>query len=602
MFNAYCKKSQWECQRDLIRVARGEQTADLVIRHATLVSTTTRELLKDADIAVVAGRVAYLGLEGKTAEHCIGPHTKVIDATGYYALPGLIDSHIHIESSMCSPSEYARAVVPHGTTAIMWDPHEIANVAGLAAVHAAEADAKRTPLKAMVTTPSCVPAVPGFEDTGAELSAVDIAQEMHRNDTVALGEMMNYPGILSCQDNALDEVAETLKAGRTVTGHYTVPEHDRDLNAYIAAGITADHESYRPEDVVAKLRLGMYVQLRQGSAWQNMKRLAPALTHHQIDSRFCTLCSDDNQPRTIVEDGHVDRLLRLAVSCGINPIEAIQMATINTATCFHLDHDLGAIIPGKCADIVLCDSLDEFNVHQVFIDGELVAEDGKPLFDFEPYDWPREYTHTMNLGMEITSESFRIPTDKADGPVKVHVIGSTPGSTVTDDLVMEVLAKDGELLSDPENDLIKVCVFERHHATGSHAAGFLHGFGIHGALAQTVAHDAHNLLVAGDNDADMALAARTLIECGGGEVAVQDGKILALVELPVFGLLSDQRIELIAEKVAQVEEAWRTMGCTMPSPFMTMGIMSLACVPVLRITNRGYVNCVSYQFQPLEAE
>ena len=602
MINNFCKQPLWICHGTLVKVARGEIAADLVIRHATLVSVTTRELLPDTDIAISCGRIAYLGIGNYTAEHCIGPHTKVIDATGLYAAPGLMDSHIHIESSMVAPSEYARAVVPHGTTTIMWDPHEIANVSGLDGVKAAVNDAKRTPLKAMVTTPSCVPAVPGFEDTGSQIDAEDIKKSMRSDSVVGLGEMMNYPGILSCDSNAMEEVAETLKADKTVTGHYTVPEHDRDLNAYIAAGVTADHESFRPEDVLAKLRLGMYVQLRQGSAWQNMKRLAPAITHHEIDSRLCTLCSDDNQPRTIVSDGHVDRLLRLAVSCGINPLEAIQMATINCATCFHLEQELGSLTPGKCADIVLFDSLDDFNARQVFIDGELVAEDGQALFDVEPYAWPESLTHTINLGLKIEPQTFQIPTDKPDGSCRVRVIGAEAGNTITQDLIVDAPVRDGQILADPSHDLLKVFVFERHHATGSHAAGLLHGFGIHGALAQTVAHDAHNLLVAGDNDSDMALAARTLVACGGGEVAVQDGEILALVELPICGLLSTDRIEKVAEKVKRMEEAWQHMGCTMPSPFMTMGIMSLACVPVLRITNRGYVNCNTYQFEPLETE
>ncbi|MCI1933577.1 MAG: adenine deaminase [Atopobiaceae bacterium] len=602
MINKFCKQPLWKCHGTLVKVARGQEPADVVIRHTTLVCVTTRELLSDVDIAISCGRIAYLGIDGNTAEHCIGPSTTIIDATGLYAAPGFMDSHIHIESSMVAPSEYARAVVPHGTTAIMWDPHEIANVSGLTAVKVAVRDAQRTPLKAMVTTPSCVPAVPGFEDTGSSVTAADVKESMNWDSVVGLGEMMNYPGILACEDNAMDEVAETLKADREVTGHYTVPEHDRDLNAYIAAGVTADHESFRPEDVVAKLRLGMYVQLRQGSAWQNMKRLAPAITHRQIDSRFCTLCSDDNQPRTIVADGHVDRLLRLAVSCGINPIEAVQMATINCATCFHLEHELGSIAPGKCADIVLLDSLDDFSVRKVFIDGDLVAENGHALFDVKPFAWPSNLTHTMNLGLKICPETFRILTNKPDGSCRVRVIGAEAGSTITKDLVMSAPVKDGEILADPTQDLIKVFVFERHHGTGSHAAGFLHGFRIHGALAQTVAHDAHNLLVAGDNDQDMALAARTLADCGGGEVAVQDGKILALVELPICGLLSQGRIEDVAENVGQMEAAWKQMGCAMPSPFMTMGIMSLACVPVLRITNKGYVNCDTYQFEPLEVD
>ncbi len=603
MINHFCKVPLWECNGRLVRVAQGQEPADTVIRHARLVSVTTHEILDDADIAIASGRVAYIGFDGHTAEHCIGPDTKVIDAHGLYAAPGLVDTHIHIESSMVGPSEYARGVVPHGTTAIYADPHEVANVTGLEGVKAMWTDAARTPLKIMLTTPSCVPAVQGVEDTGASIDAAQVAETMTWPETCGLGEMMNFPGILSGEKNALAEVSETLKADKPITGHYVALDDDRGLNAYIAAGVTSCHESSTFQDVLAKLRMGMYVQLRQGSAWLNLPGYLPELIKSGVDTSHCMLCTDDSHPHTIVSDGHMDRVLREAVRLGLDPVTALQMCTINAATYFGVGLDMGSVTPGKCADIVLFEDLKDFRARDVIIDGDLVAQDGKALFKVEPFAWPDFMTHTMNLGLDVTPDTFRIPVDKQEGTCKVRAIGIAAGDTLTRDVAVEVPVRDGSLQADPAHDVLKACVFDRHHgADGTHAFGFVTGFGIHGALAQTVSHDAHNLLVMGDNDADMALAAQTLAKCGGGEVAVMDGKVLALVELPVCGLMSDRPVEVVSAEVDQVEKAWKTMGCNLPSPFMTMGVMSLACVPFLRLTNRGYVNCVTFKMVPLVLE
>ena len=603
MINRFCRMPLWECNEDLVRVAQGEKPADLVIRHANLVSVTTHEILPDTDIAVACGRVAYLGLGEHTAEHCIGADTVVVDATGLFAAPGLMDSHIHVESAMIGVAEYARAVVPHGTTGTFCDPHEVGNVTGMPGVRAMFEDARRVPLKAMMTPPSCVPAVTGVEDTGAEVTAADIADSMTWDNVVALGEMMNFPGILAGEKNALDEVRETLRADRVITGHFPSPDRDRGLSAYVASGVSSCHESGSFDEVLAKLRMGMWVQLRQGSAWLNLPGYLPQLVASGVDTRHCLLCSDDNHPHTLVDEGHMDRILRECVRLGLDPVTALQMATINCAEYFGLGNDMGSVTPGKCADIVLLDDLEGFFARKVFIDGELVAEDGRACFEVEPYAWPDFMTHTMSLGLTPTPETFRIPVDLPDGTARVRAMAIEPGDTITRNAVVEVPVAGGSLQADPAHDVLKVAVFDRHHgAAGTHAFGFVTGFGIHGALAQTVSHDAHNLLVMGDNDEDMALAARTLAECGGGEVAVADGRVLALVELPVCGLMSTERVEVVAQKVAAARRAWEQMGCTMPSPFMTMGVMSLACVPELRLTNRGYVNCLTFEMEPLLAE
>lgn len=599
MINTFCKKPLWECSQTLSAVAQGREPADLVIKGAKLVNVCTAEIRQNIDVAISSGRIAYLG----QADHCIGENTQVIDAQGQYIAPGFLDGHIHVESSMMGAGEYARAVVPHGTTGIYWDPHEVCNVLGLDGVKVMAEDAARTPLKAMITTPSCVPAVPGFEDTGSFVGPDDIAETMEWPNVVGLGEMMNFPGILAGTDHAHGEVAETLKAGKIVTGHYSLPETDQGLNAYIASGVRCCHESTRAEDALAKMRLGMYAQLRYGSAWKDLPVLAEALLAKNIDTRFAMLVSDDTHPHTLVADGHLDHIVRTAVELGIDPITAIQMVTINCAQCFHMDHDLGSITPGKCADIVFLDNLESLQVTRVLIDGEVVAENGQTTFDLPPYQFPAWVTHSMHLGHEITPDAFAIPAPEgaADGDmVRIRTIEVIPGKVGTFETHVDLPATNGRLESNIDQDVLKTFVFERHHETGKFGYGFTKGFGIkRGAMASTVAHDAHNLLVVGTNDEDMALAANTLATCGGGMVVVADGEVLGLVELPIAGLMDALPAEEMSEKVHALEQTWAEIGCTMPSPFMTMALIPLACLPELRLTNRGLVDCTTFQFADL---
>lgn len=598
MTNPFCKVPLWECSRDLSAVAQGFKPAETVIKNARLVNVCTHEIQENTDVAIHSGRIAYIG----NADHCIGEGTKVIDAAGQYITPGLLDGHMHIESSMLSPGEYARAVVPHGTTGVYYDPHEICNVMGRPGVDIMVNDAARTPLKAMLTYPSCVPAVPGFEDSGAVITSADIEEVMRRPETVGLGEMMNFPGITFSNEETHKITGNTLKADKVVTGHYSIPETDRGLNAYISAGIRCCHESTRAEDVLAKARLGMYAQMRMGSAWHDLPVLSKAVTEKTIDTRFICMISDDTHPFTLLNDGHLDFVIRVAIANGIDPITAVQMVTINTATCFRMDNELGSITPGKCADIVFVNDLVKFDVTRVLIDGEEVATDGKLNCEIPPIEFPDEALHTMHVGETITEETFRIPTAKQD-KAEINVIEIIPARVSDIARRMTIPVKNGCLESDTENDVLKTFVFERHHETGKHGAGFVKGFNIkRGAMASTVAHDAHNLLVVGTNDADMALAANTLIACGGGMCAVQDGKVLGLVELPLAGLMNPLPNEIMSEKVESLSSAWKQIGCDIVSPFMTMALIPLACLPDLRLTDRGLVDCNKFCFIPLECE
>lgn len=603
----FCKKPLWECSRTLICVAQGNMPADLVIRDCKLVDVCTREILEHTDIAIAEGRIAYVGIHPYTAQHCIGEGTRVINADGAYVTPGFLDGHMHIESSMVTPAEYSRIAIPHGTTGVYYDPHEAGNVVGLKGIKEFAQSTEIVPLKFMLTIPSCIPAVDGFEDTGGKIDPDDIAEAMTWPQTVGLGEMMNYPGVLSCDDKVLGELAETFSTGKVATGHFPSYETDRQLNAYIASGVSSCHETSRPEDALAKARLGMYTMLRQGSAWHNLHDLAPVVTAGQGDQRFFQLVTDDCHISTLLEDGHLDHLLSLAVAEGIDATAAIQMVTINTATCFHMQDELGSITPGKCADLVFLEDLKDFHVMRTIIDGEVVAENGQALFSPKPFTWPDWMTSTMHVGEKINATTFAIPARDASGEslagktscAKVRAVRLEGGDTLAYEEHVEVTIKDGCFQADPFHDVLKAFVFERHHETGTHAAGFIRGLGIHGALAQTVAHDAHNLLVVGDSDEDMALAANTLIECGGGEVAVVDGEVKALLKLPLCGLMSLDSAENVAQQVNELSRAWKEMNCTMPSPFMTLGLFSLACIPHLRLTNQGYVDCNSYKFVPL---
>ena len=590
MRNSFCRTPLWEAAKTLTAVAQGQTPAELVIKGATLVNVCTGELLEHIDVACSLGRIAYVGPD---AGHCTGPKTQVIEARGAYLSPGLLDGHIHIESSMMTPRGFAWAVLPHGTTGVYYDPHEICNVLGPKGVEFMEEDAALTPLKAMLTMPSCVPAVPGFEDTGGFVGPEEVAASMEDPRTVGLGEMMNYPGILAGSDSPHAIVAETLKAGKIVTGHYTIPDIDRQLNAYIASGVRCCHESTQAGEALAKMRLGMYAMLREGSGWRDLHEVAKAVTKHQVDRRFAVLVTDDAHPHTLKTEGHVDRLLRRAVEEGIAPVSAIQMATINCAQCFQMDHELGSVTPGKCADLVLFTDLKEFHAEKVFVDGILVAQDGELTAALPESSYPDWTRSTVHLD-PIRAGEFRIAAP-APGPQEVRTIRVIPGKAVTEEHLAVLTPKDGRLEADLSQDILKAAVWERHKHTGTRGFGFVHGFGIKaGAMASTVAHDAHNLLVVGSNDEDMALAANTLIGSQGGMCVVKDGVVLGHIPLPIAGLMGEGSPDEMALLAGRLGQAWSDIGCTLPAPFMTMALIPLACIPELRLTNRGLVDCRDY--------
>lgn len=598
MFNMFQDIPLWDVSKEVSAVAMGLQKADTVITNAQLINVCTKEIIPNVDVAIVKGRIALV----KDAKHCIGEQTLVMDAQGKYIAPGFLDGHIHVESSMMSVSEYAKSVVPHGTTGIYMDPHEICNVLGMDGVRYMIEDGKNTPLKNMVTMPSCVPAVPGFEDTGAFIGPKEVAESMSWKEVVGLGEMMNFPGILNSTDHAHGVVDETLKAGKIVTGHYSIPDTGNGLQAYIASGVRCCHESTRKEDALEKMRLGMYAMIREGSGWHDLKEVIRAITEEKIDSRYAVLISDDTHPHTLLHDGHLDHIVLRAVQEGVDVLTAIQMVTINCAQCFQMDHEIGSITPGKCADIVFIDDLETLAISMVMIDGHVVAKNGTMCVTMPTYTFPEKALHTMHIKGTINEDSFLIPTEHEDHML-TRVMEIIPERVGNYERHMDLPIHNGNICCDVAQDVLKAVVFERHHATGTQGFGFVKGFGIlKGAMASTVAHDAHNLLVVGANDEDMAVAANALVTCGGGMAVAADGKLLGVIPLPIAGLMSDKPLEEMAQLVEQLDDCWKEIGCNLVSPFMTMALLNLACLPELRLTNKGLVDCVNFGFVPLVVE
>ncbi len=560
-------------------------------------NVNTKELQEHIDVAIYKGRIALVG----DASHCIGNSTEIIDATGLYIAPGFMDGHIHVESSMLTVNQYSQAVVPHGTTTIFMDPHEIANVLGLKGVKLMLDEAKDVPLRVYATVPSCVPAAPGLEDAGAVIGPDDIAEAMNWDGIAGLGELMNFPGVFNSVPEVHKEIEVTLKAGKPVTGHFALPDTGTMLNAYVASGVRSCHESVRFQDALAKMRLGMYAKIREGSAWHDLKEVIKAITQNKINSRFAVLVSDDTHPDTLIKYGHLDYIVKRAIEEGVDPITAIEMVTLNTAECFMMSKDFGSVSPSKVADIVLLSNLYTIAVKAVIIGGKLVAREGKMLTPSKKVTYPEWSKNTVNVGKTLTKDDFTLKSDKKQ--VKVRVIQIQEASVITKGIVETLNVVGGNIAPDISKDIAKAALIERHKATGTKAVGFVKGFGfIKGAVASTVAHDSHNLLIVGTNEDDMAFAGNQLIKAGGGMIAVANGKVLALVELPVAGLLSDEPVDIVQKKVELLEKAWKDLGCTLVSPFMTMALLGLPVIPELRLSNRGLVDAVGFAFVDVLAE
>ena len=592
-------KSWAEVAPRLVAVAAGREKADLVIRGGKLVNVQSREILDGWQVAVAAGRFAYVGPD---ASHCIGPDTRVIDADGRYLIPGLCDGHMHIESGMLTPAEFAAAVIPHGTTTMFTDPHEIANVLGLRGVRMMHDEALMQPVNIYTQMPSCAPSAPGLETTGFEISAADVAEAMAWPGIIGLGEMMNFPGVINGDSQMLAEMAATMNAGKTVGGHYASPDKGTAFSAYVAGGAADDHEGTAEADAIARVRNGMRSMMRLGSAWYDVESQITAVTEKGLDPRNFILCTDDCHSGTLVNDGHMNRVVRHAIACGCDPVIALQMATINTATHFGLERELGSIAPGRRADMILTSDLTTLPIEEVIARGQTVARDGKITVDCPHYDWPADARQTVHMGKVLDDADFAIPAPEGKNKVKAKVIGVVENQAPTEALTAELPVVDG--LVEGEGDTYQIALVERHQGTGKVVNGFVSGFGYQGkmAMASTVAHDSHHMIVVGTDRAMMAAAANRLGQVGGGVTVWKDGKELALVELPIAGLMSDSPAAQVAAKADQMVAAMAACGCTLNNAYMQHSLLALVVIPSLRISDLGLVDVEKFEITDIFEE
>lgn len=575
----------------LVAVAAGRSPADLVIRGGTLVNVQSREILPGWQVAVACGRFAYVGPD---ASHCIGPETEVVEAEGKYLIPGLCDGHMHIESGMLTPAEFAAAVIPHGTTTMFTDPHEIANVLGLPGVRMMHDEAQMQPINIFTQMPSCAPSAPGLETTGYEIGPDDVAEAMRWPGIIGLGEMMNYPGVINGSQQMLEEIAATMRAGKTVGGHYASPDRGIPFHAYVAGGPADDHEGTRESDAIDRVRQGMRSMLRLGSAWYDVASQITAITEKGLDPRNFILCTDDCHSGTLVHEGHMNRVVRHAIACGCDPIVALQMATINTATHFGLERELGSIAPGRRADVILTSDLRDLPIDAVFARGVRVAEAGRLTVSCPHYAWPGAARATVHPGRVLGAEDFAIPAPSGVDRVTARVIGVVENQAPTQALTADLAVKGG--LVEAQGAVAQIALVERHRATGQVVNAFVSGFGYRGqvAMASTVAHDSHHMIVVGTDRAQMALAANRLAEVGGGVTLWRDGQELALVELPIAGLMSDRPAREVADKAQALVAAMTDCGCTLNNAYMQHTLLALVVIPELRISDKGLIDVTRF--------
>jgi len=563
-----------------LSVARGEKPAEFLFKNAQLVNVFSGEV-HDANVAVDDGRV--IGFGDYDAK-------EIIDLEGAYLAPSLIDGHFHVESTMVTIPEFARAVVPHGTGAMVIDPHEYANVLGMDGIRYVLESSRNLPIDFFIMLPSCVPAT-HLETAGARFTADDLAFMMADDRIAGVAELMNYPGVFLGHESELAKIE--AGRGKVIDGH-APGLRGKNLNAYALAGVRSDHESTELDEAREKLRLGMHLLIREGSTERNLEHIIALVTPQNAAN--CSFATDDKLPGDLVHEGHIDHSIRKAISHGVAPVTAIQMGTINTARYYRLKNH-GAIAPRFWADFIVFDDLAKFQIQRVYKKGVLVAEKGKYLGKKNPAtDQPRS---TMNLRYRAPAD-FEVRARKAD---KIRVIEIVPRQIVTKEILETPRLHEGQIVSDVERDILKLVVVERHRATGNVGVGFVRGFGLkRGALGSTVAHDAHNVVVVGVSDADIVSAIQALETMRGGQVAIADGKVEAALPLPIAGLVSDQPLESVIEKIVELKAAATRLGCALDAPFMSLSFLSLSPIPALKLTDQGLVDAVNLKLTTLIAD
>lgn len=557
-----------------IKVARGINKADLLIKNARVVNVYSHDI-HETHVAIQSGQVVGFGnYEAK----------EVIDIDGAYLTPGFIDGHVHIESSMLTPKEFAKCVMPSGTLAIVADPHELANVLGIEGIRYLIEANRSTPLDLYIMFPSCVPAT-NMETAGSFLSSSDLAMYLNEKWVMGLAEMMNFPGVLNQEESVLLKIALALNAGKRVDGH-APGLSGKDLCAYVGAGISSDHECTTAEEAREKLRLGMHIMIRQGTVAKDLEALLPIITPE--NARRIIFCTDDRYPNDLFQ--HIAGMVKTAVEYGINPISAIQMASLNTAEYFRIQ-GAGAISPRHKANLLVFDNLKEFKPRMVIKDGKIVAQNGVYLGTTDYKELP-PIRGSINVKW-LEEEHFQIKAESN----QARVINVIPGQLITRETIEEVKIENGLAVADPDRDILKIAVIERHRASGNIGLGFIKGFGIKtGAIASSVSHDSHNIVVVGVHDSDILAAAVDLVKAQGGKVVVRDGHKKEILPLPIAGLISDRSVEEVMLKMDSLKKAAKDLGSKIDDPFMMLAFMCLPVIPELKLTDRGLVDVKEFQF------
>lgn len=575
-----------ETLKGLIDVAAGRTPADLVLKNAKVIDVYQAEVIS-GDLAIVDGKIAGISKEYQGE--------KTIDLKGKYVAPGFIDPHIHVESSYVTPEEFGRLLVPHGTTTVLADPHEIVNVLGLTGLDYMVEAAKGTALDIRYMMPSCVPAT-NMENAGAVIDAADMIASFEKNQVDGLAEFMNFPGVINAQDEVLDKLLSAKERGLRIDGHSPMV-FNKELNAYAAAGIANDHECSTVQELKDRIARGMYVFLREGSVTQNLRTLLQGVTDNNYQR--CVLSADDLQAKTMLEKGHLDNSIRICIEEGVSPLRVIQMATINAAQCCQLN-DRGAIAPGLRADLVVFADLAQPDIEATYIEGELVAENGRYLPELNRIS-------TENVQSSVHIDKFQ----KGQLALKltsdnVRAIEVIPQEALTNEAIVSIKRDEqNRFVFDPQQDVTKIAVIERHHNTGNAFVGLLKDYGVKkGAIGLSIAHDSHNLIVTGTNDEDMAAAVQALKEQEGGVVLIESGKVIGSMALPIAGLMSDLTGEEVAEQEAEINRlAHEVLGVSEKvDPIMTLGFMSLAVIPNLKITDIGLVDVIKFEVVPISIE
>ena len=590
--------SSTKLTRALVDTAMGRVPADMVIRNGRWVCVQSGEIIPKTDIAIKDGHVAYVG---EDASHTVGKKTRIIDAKGRYLVPGLLDGHMHVESGMVTVTEFVRAVAVRGTTGMFIDPHEIANIFGLKGVKLMVDEAQQQTIHVWVQMPSCVPSAPGFETAGAQIGPKEVEQAMKWKGIIGLGEMMNFPGVFNGDKNMLKEMSVTHAYNKTIGGHYASPDLGLPFHGYVAGGAEDDHEGTRKEDAVARVRQGMKSMLRYGSAWFDVAPQVGAITELGLDSRHFMLVTDDSHAQTISHDGHMDRVLRHAIEQGLDPLTAIQMMTINTAEHFGVAKEMGMIAPGRWADVVLVKNLKKFTADMVIAKGQVIAEDGIWKVKLPKFSYPSWATNSVHLKRLLKKEDFKLQVTGQKSKVKANVIGVIENQAPTRHLTFDLQPVNGEIKPDIERDIAKVALVKRHNGVNGTVIGLVSGFGFKSkcAIASTVAHDSHHMLIVGTDEASMAVAGNSLARCGGGQVVVKDGKVIGKVELKIAGLMSNEKADVVARKAETVLKGFRSCGCKLNNPNIQLSFLALVVIPELRISDLGLVDVTQFKFIPV---